>query len=263
MHEAGFRALNIKAFYLVLDTGAVEFKRLLRGRRQLLLDGFNVTVPYKEPALRGLDKIEPAAKAIGAVNTAFRRGKRWTGTNTDAFGFAESLKKDAHFSGRRKNVLVLGAGGSARAVVYALGKAGAAEIHIANRHPERAKKLARDLRKYFPRTRFETSDLGRAKMRAAMDAADLIVNTTSAGLKAGETPVPAVCFPRKRRKCFFDLIYRPAETRFLKEARKRGHRTFNGLGMLLYQGAKSFECWTGRKAPLREMRRALREALNS
>ncbi len=264
MQEAAFRALGIKAFYLPFEVGRKGMIHLMKHRKKLLLDGFNVTVPYKELALRYLDGVSPEARALGAVNTAVRKGKRWVGFNTDTRGFLTSLQKEGKFRPKGKQVLILGAGGSARAVAYALAKEGARAITVANRTEARAKKIISDYRKLFRRVEWKSLGLKGSRPESFRNFArriDLVVNATSVGLKPGDPAlVDAKDFPN--RKAFFvDLIYRPAETRFLRLARGRGHRTLNGLGMLLYQGAAAFELWTGRKAPIETMRAALKEGL--
>ena len=272
MQEAAFTALGLKAYYLALELGPASLKKVMRGLHRLTLDGFNVTVPYKEAVLHSMDRLTPEARAVGAVNTAFRRGKRWTGANTDVSGFLAALQKDARFYPRGKNILIFGAGGGARAAAYGLAKKGAKEIVIAARRGKRARKIVKDFKSIFPATVFKYTSLsltlspkGRGKGEGALDGADLIVNATSVGLKPSDASlIPPGRIPKaagRRRKLFFDLVYRPAKTRFLKSAAQRGHKTLNGLGMLLYQGAKAFELWTGKRAPVPVMRKALHQAL--
>lgn len=261
MQEAAFEHAGWKAHYLVLELGPHEFRKAMEGLSRFRLEGFNLTVPYKQAVMPYLDSLTPEARAVGAVNTVFRKGRRWIGTNTDVYGFLHSLKVEAEFSPRGKNVLVLGAGGAARAVVYSLGNQGAKKIRIAARRKKRAAVLAKDFRKQFPKTGFEIQDWSLDKLKQAMLDSSLVVNATSAGLKS-ENPVPASVFPKAGKKIlFFDLIYKPYPTPFLKTARQKGHPILGGLGMLLFQGAKAFECWTGRKAPVSEMRAALESAL--
>lgn len=260
IQEAAFRDTGIKAFYLPLEVRPAQFHRLIRKRKDLVLDGFNITVPYKEAALRGLDGVSPEARAIGAVNTAVRRGNRWFGFNTDWIGFSISLERDERYRIRGKRVWVLGAGGSARAVIYALAKRRAQKIVIANRTLSRAGKMARQYRVLFPKVQFETVRLSKALLKgkdARFTDIDLVVNATSVGLKGDDEPLlDPKSFPR--RTLFFDLIYRPAETKFIKRARLSGHRTMNGLGMLIHQGAEAFRIWTGKKAPVPVMRNAIK-----
>lgn len=266
MQERAFSCLGIQARYLVLSLEKKRFLSVLSKAERLPLKGFNVTIPYKETVLSSLDHVSTEASRIGAVNTVYRQGKRWVGTNTDVFGFLESLRRDAHFLPRGKSAVVLGAGGAARAAVYGLASAEVREISVFNRDQQRAKRLVRSFHKFFPKTELKAGGLGDGGISNAVFSADLVVNATSIGLKAGEgLPVSERLIPRVSRKVskklFYDLIYSPAETVFLETAKRRGHAVLNGAGMLVYQGAKAFEYWTGRKAPVSEMRDALMEAL--
>lgn len=272
MQETAFRAAGIKAYYLPFEVTPGEFDRLMKGRRKMLLDGFNVTVPYKETVFRLLDRLSPEARAIGAVNTAVRRGNRWWGFNTDASGFLASLKREGKFNARGKNILILGAGGSARAVAYALGRAGARRIIIANRTPERAERIVKRFRNFFPKTKFVGTPISSSSHPSRFPTGeevggegegliDLVVNATSIGLKPGDRLLVSPADFPNRKTLFMDLIYNPRETRFLRAARRSGHRTLNGLGMLVYQGAEAFRLWTGRRAPVDVMQKAVKAVL--
>lgn len=257
MQEAGFGAAGIKAFYLVLDLAPADLKKTLRDLRKCVLDGFNVTVPYKETVIPYLERLTPEARAVGAVNTVFKAGGKWTGTNTDVYGFLKSLTLEGKFDPENKRALVIGAGGAARAVVYALASSGAQAVWVANRNAARAKKLVKDFRKLFPKIPVMAASLERAE--SLMLQAQLVVNATSVGLKAGEPVLPESSIPEASsgKKLFYDLIYHRGETEFLRVARKKGHRTLGGIGMLLFQGAKAFEHWAGKKAPVPVMKKAL------
>ena len=262
MQEAAFAAARIKAYYLPVELDSKHFHKLMQKMAGLLLDGFNITVPYKEEIIGHLDALTPEAKAVKAVNTVFRKGRRWIGANTDVYGFLTSLVKEGGFHPKNKRVLIMGAGGGARAVAYALASAGAVRIQIANRHTERARHIAREFKKIFPKVNFEIIDLkSKNRLKAALENSELVVNATSLGLKSNDLDVfPASLIPRAgkgNRILFFDLIYRRAETPFLKNAKRRGHKTLGGLGMLLFQGARAFEYWTGKIAPVDVMRKAL------
>ncbi|MFH0985452.1 MAG: shikimate dehydrogenase [Candidatus Omnitrophota bacterium] len=264
MHEAAFRELGIDANYIVLELVPEAFKKLMRRASRFSLSGFNVTVPYKETVMKYLDKVRPEAQAIGAVNTVFKQGKRWIGANTDMEGFLKTLVTDGGFRPSGKKAVVLGAGGAARAVVYGLSLEGAREILIADCFSEKARKIAGDMKKFFKGTEYHAVEAGTSEVKAALQKADVIINATPLGLKAQDPEViPEAWIPKSGdKKIFFmDLIYNPAVTPFLKIAKKKGHRTLNGLGMLLYQGVRALELWTGRKAPVSVMRRALLQSL--
>lgn len=264
MHETAFRKLGIHAHYLVMEFAPSEFMKLMRRASRLILSGFNVTVPYKETVLKYLDHVSPEAKAIGAVNTVYRRGTRWFGANTDMPGFLMALKKEGGFRPLGKKAVVLGAGGAARAVAYGLACEHIREVLITDCFPEKAKKIVREMRKIFPKVCFRAVAAGISEVKKALPEADVIINATPLGLKEKDPlVVPASWIPAAKgpKKLFMDLIYNPAVTPFLKIAKRKGHRTLNGLGMLFYQGALAFQYWTKRPVPVAIMRRALLEAL--
>ena len=264
MHEAAFHKLEIDANYIVLELIPAAFKKLMNQSSEISLSGFNVTVPYKETVMSYLDSVRPEARAIGAVNTVFKQGKRWIGTNTDMEGFLMALMKDGRFRPSGKRAVILGAGGAARAVAYGLSREGIREILIADCFPQKARKIASDMRRLFKRVDYQAVSAGTPEVKEALQKADVIINATPIGLKAQDPRViPEGWVPQAgAKKIFFmDLIYNPAMTPFLKNAKKKGHRTLNGLGMLLYQGARALEYWTGRTAPVGVMRQALLQVL--
>lgn len=258
--EAGFAKSGILAHYLVFDFSLPVFKRVMRKISKTPLKGFNVTVPYKQAVIPYLDWVTDSARAIGAVNTVYRFGKKWYGTNTDAEGFWLSLKEKWNWKAKGKSVLVFGAGGAARAVVYALASHGVKIVAIYNRTEKHAQEVIATFSKRFPKTTFFSVPL------IDLKPFDLVVNTTSVGLKRQDKlflnarNIPSAS---RNKKYFVDLIYNPEETPFLKLARKKGHFVLSGLPMLLYQGARAFEIWTGRKAPIETMRSALEQVIRS
>ena len=278
MHEAAFQKLRIDANYMVLELVPAAFKKLMAQSSGFSLSGFNVTVPYKEIVMNYLDSVRPEARAIGAVNTVFKQGKRWVGTNTDMEGFLMALMKDGGFRPLGKKAVILGAGGAARAVVYGLSKKGVREILIADCFPQKARKIANAMRKIFKKVDYHAVTAGTGEVKEALQKADVIINATPLGLKSQDPlVVPGAWIPRAGKtkrsshgrvsqkagrgsKFFMDLIYNPPVTPFLRMAKRKGHKTLNGLGMLLYQGARALEYWTGRKAPVSVMRQALLQA---
>ena len=223
--------------------------------------GANVTVPHKEriPAL--IDEIDPLASAVGAVNTIVKDGQRLVGYNTDGFGFIKSLEEAGDFDPKDRRVLLLGAGGAARAAAFALVKAGVASLTIANRTVQRAESLARDVGG-LAKSVTAVHAAGTPLSKAAADA-ELIVNSTSVGMSHGDgdglTLLDADLVPSGA--LVYDMVYNPSETPLMSEARKAGARTLGGLLMLIYQGAAAFEMWTGKDAPVEIMIRAGRQAL--
>ncbi len=255
MQNAAFAAARVDAHYTALSIPPARIRAALRGLKPSGFSGFNVTVPYKETVLPFLDRVSAIARAAGAVNTivADRRG-RWTGHNTDVAGFRGLLSR-AKIGVRGRRVLLLGAGGAAKAVCAAIsGEAG--EIILWNRTAARARRL----RESFPapvRRRIHVID-----EVAGLPALTLgvIINSTSIGLRPGESlRLPGAVWSSK--PAAVDLIYNPPVTGFLRDARRHGCRAVNGLDMLLYQGAAAFELWTGVAAPVFAMRRALRVSL--
>ena len=225
--------------------------------------GANVTIPHKEAALGHLDAIDPWASSIGAVNTIVKHGPKLKGHNTDAYGFITSLKEKAGFDPKGASALLLGAGGAARAAAFALAREGVASLTIGNRTLGRAKSLADEI----------ANGVGAVcavampdpALTAAVHNVDLIVNATSIGMKhspeEGGAPIEAALI--RPGTLVYDMVYTPAETPLLAEAKKAGASTLGGLWMLVLQGAAAFELWTGKSPPVDVMYRAAQDALAS
>jgi len=253
MHNAAFRALKLDYQYLPFAIKPAGLAAAVQAIRALGMAGVNLTIPHKERVLPYLDELSAEARRIGAVNTVVNHRGRLIGHNTDGRGFLLALRAAWNMSMRGRDVCLLGAGGAARAVALALVDAGVEQLFIANRHLKRAEQLARAIRGRGTRVHvIPLSD--RALQRAAADC-DCLVNATSVGLRPGDprlvSPAVVRCFPS-----VCDLIYQPVVTPLLRDAKAAGCRTMNGLGMLVHQGALSFELWTGRKAPIAVMERA-------
>jgi shikimate dehydrogenase len=226
--------------------------------------GLNVTVPHKQAVLAQLDKTNAVVKATSAANTLLLEGNQLRGYNTDPAGFLEALQQEANFAAKGKHSLVLGAGGAARAVVAALANEGAVEIVVANRTLERAAQLVAELGPAFPQVKLYATPFDPAAWSDNHNLYDLIVNTTSLGLLEPNQPFPiaAEAFTRRNHNhptVFFDLTY--GDTPFLRMARPIAAHVLDGLSMLVYQGAHSFELWTGLEAPRTLMLEAARQAL--
>jgi shikimate dehydrogenase len=255
MQNAAFAACDLPYLYLRYRVPSEALPQAFAEARTLTMGGLNLTVPLKEVALELLDEVTPEARRIGAVNTVVITNGRLAGDNTDARGFLRALEGRVALGGA--HVVVIGAGGSARAVGTALATSGCTHVTLANRTPSRAGDLARALEQLGPiRTTVTTLDA----LEDGIGIADarLVVNTTSTGLAAepiairhGATPHDCV---------FMDLVYGTQPTPFLRAAARARRRTLDGSGMLLHQGALAFEAWTGRPAPLDAMRRALTDA---
>lgn len=241
MHAQFARSTDTDTVYVPFRVAPENLETALHALPAFSILGVNLTVPHKEAATAYLGDLEPAARAIGAVNTVINREGRLIGDNTDAKGFLDDLR--AQFPDRtweEKPALVLGAGGASRAIVYALARTPVPEIVVANRSREKADRLVGELCPDQGKPiALEPSELG-----AGIQRIGLIVNTTSLGLK-GES-VPGCDLSRAPTgAAVYDLIYNPAESPLLREARSLGLAASNGLGMLVRQGAASYRLWTG------------------
>ena len=260
MHNQAFAALGLNWAYIPLAVKPAFLSQTPQSLMSFDFVGCNITIPHKQGIMPHLDEIDPVAKAIGAVNTIAIKEGRSYGYNTDGYGFLASLL-EARFDPKDKACLVLGAGGSARAIGYTLAQAGAKEIAIYNRTLDRAQALVADLQSYFGNVPFSAHPLQKTALAEIDGRFDLLVNTTSLGMtpKTEACPWPDELALPEVFVC--DLIYNPAQTQLLARAERAGLQGINGLGMLVHQGAKAFEIWTGEKAPTEVMRQALLEAL--
>ena len=250
MQNAAFVALGIDARYELWPTPLPELRARVESLRAGDVLGANVTVPHKLAVIPLLDEVSSLAARAGAVNTIMRRDGRLIGENTDVDGFARALREAA---GERmpRQVVVLGAGGAARAVLLALVAEGVPRITVVNRTEATARSLAADLAP-SPITARPHGELA-----ATVDGADCLVNATSLGWHPGELPLdPALLDRLAPGALVADLTYR--QTDLLRAAAARSLRCLDGFSMLLYQGASAFTHWTGRQAPVAVMRTALR-----
>ena len=255
MHNAAFAALGLDARYEAVGLTERELPEAVAGLRADDVFGANVTIPHKVAVMLLMDELTLEAQAVGAVNTILNRGGTLVGHNTDASGFARALREDAHYDAESRDTVMLGAGGSARAVGLALLRAGAT-LGVYNRTPRKAEDLVAALERYGNVGVIRAPDLDRAVLRAS-----LVVNTTSVGHEtyaAAASPLRAGVLPREM---VVDIVYRPPKTPLLRAAAAAGLETQNGLAMLVYQGAEAFTLWTGQDAPVAAMFGALREAL--
>lgn len=256
MHNAAFAALGLDWAYVPFEVAPENIGEALAGVRALNLAGANVTVPLKELVPPFVDELTERARVLGAVNTVIHRDGRLIGDSTDGPGFLAALAHENFSVTPGMKVVVLGAGGSARAVVRALLEAGA-EVAVANRNEERAETLAADLAPGTPGT-VSVIPLTEPALRAALPDAALLVNTTSVGMSPHPNEIPPVSLDALHPALFVsDLIYNPAETRLLALARTRHCRTQNGVEMLVRQGVIAFTHWTGIEPPAEVMRNAV------
>ena len=254
MHNAAFEALGLDAIYLAFRVAEHDLGDAIRGAKSLGIAGLNVTIPLKEKALAFVDADDVATR-IGAINTIDFTSGTPTGYNTDGIG-ALTVLKERVGEIRGKEVLILGAGGAARAIAFYLDAEGA-RLTIANRTEDRAAMLASSLHNA------DFISLSEEELKRHIKDADILINTTSVGMypRADATLVNAGMM--HSRLVVFDIVYNPAETKLLREAKKAGVQTIiEGVKMLVYQGAASFRIWTGMEPPVEVMEAAVRKALS-
>jgi shikimate dehydrogenase len=265
--QAALDHCRLDIHYQVWETEAENLPSAINRLRQAENLGANVTVPYKEAVLPLIDEADDLASLIGAVNTIVNRDGKLTGSNTDAQGFLRALREDAKFEPQNKHVVILGAGGAARAVSFVLLREKVSSLAIANRSLARAEALVDSLGKYVIRKEIQAEltawSLQDSKLRETVQHCQLIVNCTTLGTRyssqEGQLPLAAEWIPKGALVC--DLVYNPSQTPLLTMAKEAGANVLGGLPMLVYQGAASFKLWTGREAPLDIMYAAAKQAL--
>lgn len=245
LHNSAFRALRLDWVYLALPIEPERLHEAVRGLFAAGCGGLSVTIPHKQAVMDCCSSVSAAARAIGAVNTLIPDGHGGCrGDNTDAEGFLSALDESAPLELAGTSVLMIGAGGAARAVAYALTSRGA-RVRVANRTPQRAAELG------------EPVPFTHAAMEEAASTAALVINATSLGMGSDEVPVDLPIDGLGPATVAYDLVYRGEPTPWLRAASGRGARTVDGLGMLLHQGAAAFRQWTGVEPPLDAMREGL------
>ena len=260
MHNAAFAQMGLDYVYVPFKVKKVGLSRAIDGMRGLNIRGLSVTIPHKVAVIPLLDKLDPLAEKIGAVNTITNDDGVLTGSNTDAGGFLQALLARG-IEPKGKKIVILGAGGASRAISFILAERGA-HLVILNRLLELdwAEELAGRLSSFFTRE-VKALELVEENLSGVLPAADILVNTTSVGMSSNinETPVPAKLL--RPGLVVFDIVYNPIKTRLLKEAEAAGAETVSGVDMFVWQGALAFEKWTGQKAPLDLMKREVIKAL--
>ncbi|WP_273545583.1 shikimate dehydrogenase [Paenibacillus caui] len=252
LHEAAMRELGLAGSYVPLHIRPEQLEAAVKGIKALGFRGVNITVPHKVNVMEFLDAVDEDARAIGAVNTIVNDNGFLKGFNTDGIGYIRSLKEEAAGDLSGSTVLVLGCGGAARGIIWALLKENPDEVIVANRTKENAERLAREWQSFGRLTA-----CGFEEIKDYTARADIIINTTSVGMypNLNETPIDVGLIPEGI--VVSDLIYNPLKTLLLQEAVSKGCRIHGGLGMFVYQGAFAFEYWTGRPAPIPVMRKAV------
>ena len=259
MQQAALDAAAIDARYELLDVTLPELPEAIDNLRDDAFLGANVTIPYKERIVPMIDRLSDDAAVTGAVNTITREGKRLVGHNTDVPAFKVALDELVGRQKMPRAAVVMGAGGGARAVVFGLITEGFQRIIIFNRHLHRAEGLVRHFAKSAAHMELKAMPWHESVIEAELSKTQVLINASSVGLGSDETPVAAELMPPEL--LVLDLVYRPRETRLLREARSAGAQAvMNGELMLLHQGAAAFELWTGQPAPLDLMRAQLEAA---
>jgi len=256
MHNAAFKALGLDAIYAPFEASPAKLSRVLRGLLACGIEGLNVTVPLKETVVPFVDAMAQEAKDLAAVNTIVVQHGQMIGYNTDVIGFIRALE-ELGWRHRPCRAVILGAGGAAKAVAWALTRDKGTSLTIANRHIARAKRLARWLTRQRPWCRIQAQSLERIELHEQ----ELLVNATPVGMRARD----GWLIDRKtlhRSLTVYDLVYHRT-TPLVQEAQRRGCLAANGLSMLVYQGAESFRLWCRRSPPIAVMRQAVEQTVHS
>lgn len=249
MHETWFAEHDIDAAYLPIHVEPSQLEKSFEAMKTLGISGFNITLPHKQSIVPLLGKLEESAMQMNTVNTVSLDGADYAGSNTDGDGFVRSLL--VHTVDKASKVLLIGAGGAARGIAFALQRAGFTDVTITNRTYRRAEELAAD-------TNASAITLIESEERLADFA--ILIQTTSVGLASGEA-LPISLDRVKAGTLVTDIIYNPLETPFLKKAQEKNCITVNGVGMFVYQGAIAFEKWTGIKPDTEKMIKLITEKL--
>jgi len=259
MHNAAFQALGVDAVFLAFKVAPAQVADAVRGMRGLGIRGLNVTMPDKDAVVPCLDEIDEVAKFLNSVNTVFNDGGRLRGFSTDGAGAHRALEENGVKLAGKKLVL-LGAGGAARAIAFELARE-SEELVILNRTPEKVSGLAQVLNSKFQK-KITAGPLTSVNIERSLGDADVLINATSVGMCPDERRCLVKSSWLKSDLTVMDIIYNPLETELAKEAKAAGAKVISGVEMLVHQGAVSFEIWTGKAAPVEVMRQAVLSHLN-
>ncbi len=274
MHNAAFAALGLNWRYLAFEVHPDNLRAALAGARAMQFSGLNLTVPHKLLAMQIVDELDESSKTWGAVNTVRFEARdasgqwqplhhfsepvsgeiRAQGFNTDSHGIARSLREDLGLNLAGLKVLLLGTGGAGQVAALRLAMENVSELFLVEYVVAKAEAVAEEIRRRYPQVKVTVG--------YPQSPVDLLLNATPIGLKKNDpSPLDEKQFPLRQAHAVYDMIYQPAETKLLAAAKVAGCQTSNGLGMLLHQGAKAFEIWTGKPAPIDVMRRALEKSI--
>ncbi len=253
MHNAAFEALKLDYVFLAFKVKPSEVGNAISGMRALTIHGLNVTMPHKNAVIKYLDEVDPAGKVIASANTILNKDGRLLGFNTDGVGALNALEQNG-VEPRGKKVLLLGAGGAAKAIAYTLLQE-ADELVILNRTPKPAAELANLLKQKFHK-KINAGELSPSAVKDNLADSDVLINATSVGMNPNANLTPVAPEWLKPDLAVMDIVYNPLETKLAKDAKVVGAKVVSGVEMLIYQGAASFEIWTACKAPVEVMRKA-------
>jgi len=259
MHNAAFKELHLDFVYLAFTVRKDELRNAIAGARSLHVHGLNVTMPHKTAIMKYLDKIDPTTKSIGAINTVLNAEGRLVGYITDGVGALKALKENG-VSLEGKKLLLLGAGGAAKAIAFHTAQE-VEELKILNRTTQKAKELAEALHKKFDK-RISGNSLSSEIVKKGLEDADILVNATSVGMHPNVDQSLVDSSWLRPDLCVMDIIYNPLETKLAKDAKSVGAKVISGIEMLVYQGVASFEIWTNHPAPVKVMKEAVLNKLS-
>ena len=254
MHNAAFKELNLDFVYVAFTVRKDELKNAIAGARSLQVHGLNVTMPHKTAIMKHLDEIDPTAKSIGAINTVLNAEGKLVGYITDGVGAIKALKENS-VSLEGKKLLLLGAGGAAKAIAFHAAQE-VEELEILNRTAQKANDLAEALHKKFDK-KVSGNMLSSETIKKELEDTDILVNATSVGMHPNVNQSLVDSTWLRPDLYVMDIIYNPLETKLAKDAKSVGANVVSGIEMLVYQGAVSFEIWTNRPAPVKVMKEAI------
>ena len=249
MHNLSFESLKLDYVYMAFEIEEGRIEKGIEAMRTLNAKGFNITMPYKEEAMKFLDEIDEEAKIIGSVNTVLNNNGKLVGYNTDGKGFIKALdEKQVKFRGEK--TVILGSGGAAKAIAIQLAIDSAKEIVIANKTLEKAERIVNIIKNHIPEVKVSSIKLDEKILKKELKDAKILINTTPIGMKETMRKSLIKDIKTLHNSLFVaDIIYYPSKTELLSQAEEMGCKIMNGLNMLVYQGALAFNIWTGRNMP--------------
>ena len=254
MHNAAFQTLGLDYVFLAFRVKTADVEDAASGIRALNIRGLNVTMPHKTAIIKHLDRVDLSAQIVNSVNTILNKENLLFGFNTDGVGALKALKENGvELKGRK--VLLLGAGGAARAIAYALAKE-ADELAVLNRTVKQAQALAKLLEKACNK-KIASGSLSPSDIQSNLQDSDILINATAIGMKPKPDESPVAPKLLRKNLAVMDIVYNPLETKMVKDAKAAGATVISGVEMLIHQGAASFEIWTGKSAPVEVMRQAV------